>query len=209
VRWWRRKPPWSRVHAFGTVLALETREPLRGDMAVRLNGGPWMAWSWRPWTPAAPDASPASQWLVLPEAATFAGLWLRAWNGSQLVDVRRGRCVRHGQTAAALQPQASLRWAWGMGDAGARGDSQALLALSCAVGTVGPLDGAVLRSDAACAANATGGLPWLRSALELWGVDQRLQAYLWAQCGRGTQAWVVPGGRRDLYYAQSVEARCV
>lgn len=207
VRWLRR-PLWSRVHAFGSVLALEVREPLRGDMALRLNDGPWMAWSWRPWVPVAPDASPASQWLLLPQAATFAGLWLRAWNGSQLLDVRRGRCTRHGASVVALQSQSSLRWAWGMGDVGSRGDSQALLALRCDAGMVGPVDGA-LRADAACAANATGGVPWLRSALELRGVDPLLRSYLWEQCARGTQAWVVPSGRREVAYAGSVGVQCV
>jgi hypothetical protein len=95
-----------------------------------------------------------------------------------------------------------------MGDAGARGDSQALLALWCDAGAVGPVQGA-LRADLACAANATGGVPWLRSALELRGVDHRLQAYLWAQCGRGAQAWVVPGVGREVAFAGSVGAQCV
>jgi len=177
-------------------------------MALRLNNGPWMAWSWRPWAPRAPDVPPASQWLLLPEAVTFNGLWLRAWNGSQLVDVRRGRCVRHEQTAAAVQPQASLRWAWGMGDAGARADSQALLSMACQAGTVGALPGS-LRAALACSANATGGLPWLRDSLELWGVDHLLQAYMYAQCGRGTQAWVVPSHPRNAAYAAALSVQCV
>jgi len=209
VRWLRR-PLWSRVHAFGSVLALETREALRGDMALRLNDGPWMAWSWRQWAPV--PAWPASHWLLLPDAPLFTGLWLRAWNGSAIVDVRRGRAFRHGYRVEALQPHSSLRWAWGLGGAsGARGDSEALLAMRCSAGAVGLIQGAnaTMRADLACAANATGGLPWLREALDLRGVDAALQAYLWAQCGAGTQAWAVPGGRRDVQFTGSVGAQCV
>jgi hypothetical protein len=209
---WSRRPVWSRVHAFGAVLALETRGALRGDMALRLNNGPWMAWSWRPWAPVAPDASPASQWLLLPEAAAFTGLWLRALNGTIIVDIRRGRCVRHWPSAlVAPRPSSSLEWAWGFGGRPElRGDSQALCALRCGGGSVAATwGGDTLWAGAACAANATAGVPWLQGALELRGVDSLLQAYLWVQCSRGTQAWVVPGSRRDVAYAGSVKVECI
>ena len=212
VRWRRQRPLWSRVHAFGSVLALETREALRGDMAIRLNDGPWMAWSWRQWAPVAPDASSSSQWLLLPEAPTFAGLWLRVRGANNsLLDVRRGRAIRHGQSVAASRPRGTLRWAWGMGGTATRGDSQALLALWCGTGNVGLIDGAnaTLRAELACGANATAGVPWLRGVLELRGVDGLLQSYLHAQCARGAQAWAVPGGERSREFAGTVGAQCV
>lgn len=212
---WQWKRPWSRLHDFNGVWALETMDMLASDLAVKVDQGPWMAWSKRHWTPHlntsfGTEVSSMSQWLLLPWAVNHS-LRVRAFLPRGIVEYAHGRWTKHGSTRA-LHVRGDVEVKWGMSASGPYGDSQSVCSVKCVGGTihhVAVLNHAhtIFNTRDACI-NVSDGLVWLRNSTELHGVDVLLTGFIGAECRRGTEAWVVPQGDRSVLWAPEVQVVC-
>jgi len=212
---WESRPAWSRLHAFAGAWALETSERLGLEIAVQVDDRPWMAWSRRDWTPQlntsfGNEVSPLSHWMLLPGPVT-AGVRVRSLVNQTLRTFASGRRCVHGQSRRA-EWVGRVDMAWGMGGAGARGDSQSVCSVTCDKGmlqhveaSVGPY--AIFNVKGSCA-NVPDAVEWLRSKTELLGVDAAIESFVQTECKRGAQAWLVPQMPRQVLWMHRVEAVC-
>jgi len=202
----RRRPPpiAARLHCFDTQWALQLEDWHGTDIAVKTDGGPWMAWDKKPWGPQGYGA-----WLLLPAPVSVRVRLRVLWNNTRLLTLSAAAPTRHGATASLHVPsQLRIEASWGMGDTGTNGDSQAI----CSVRTSTPAtrtevqawafetyDGAwgaqgthgvnLYEAGQACA-NVSHGIQWLRRNTELQGVDAHLGGFIATQCQ--ADAWIVP-----------------
>jgi len=212
---WVHAPAWSRLHSFAGEWALETRERLGPEVAVQVDDRPWMAWSKRHWTPHLDTAwgsevSPHSDWLLLPWPVT-AGVRVRALVNHTLRTFASGRRCIHGACGRA-EWRGSVQLAWGMGSAGARGDSQSVCSVSCPRGVVQHVNASVgsyhiFNLTSGCA-NVPDAVEWLRGNTQLLGVDGAIEAFVQTECRRGAQAWLVPQMPRQVLWEHKVQAVC-
>jgi len=212
---WVHAPAWSRLHSFAGEWALETRELLGPEVAVQVDDRPWMAWSKKHWTPHLDTAwgsevSPHTDWLLLPWPVT-AGVRVRALVNHTLRTFASGRRCIHGAYERA-EWLGSVQLAWGMGNAGARGDSQSVCSVSCPRGVVQHVNASVrsyhiFNLTSGCA-NVPDAVEWLRGNTQLLGVDGAIEAFVQTECRRGAQAWLVPQMPRHVLWEHKVQAVC-
>lgn len=219
----------SRLHEAQGVFALEIWEPVwRGsDTAVRIDDGPWMAWSRHEWNPpwgVRAGSRANSTWMLLPHNVRVGATVRMLWAG-RFVTLHHSAWTSHGRSASAVKNN-SIDWKWGLnsattlvtnpGSAGTMGDSAALLSVRCN-GTVSwvnyTCNGTVQRATvlpvrAACL-NVSMGLQWLRETAELYGVDAVLLQHIQRECNTPTaSAWVIPRANRVGLQRAEVTAMC-
>ena len=97
------------------------------DMAVQVDGMPFMAWNMKQWRPDIGSA----HWLLLPSRVVTRVRVRVLWNESFVVEFRASVATTHGVEAAAYSKSGlSTSVSWGLGDAGTVGDSQSVCFVS-------------------------------------------------------------------------------
>jgi hypothetical protein len=96
------------------------------DLAVQIDGMPFMAWNMKPWKPD------VGNWLLLPSRVVTRVRVRVLWNASFIVEFRATVATTHGLEASAYaRSSLTTSVSWGLGgDVDIPGDSQSVCFVS-------------------------------------------------------------------------------
>ena len=219
----RRRPPRieSRLHSFpGGVSAMEFKTWNGSDLAVQIDGMPFMAWNMKPWRPD------VGNWLLLPSRVVTRVRVRVLWNASFIVEFRATVATTHGLEAVAYaRSSLTTSASWGLGDADIPGDSQSVCFVSTsrpavlvgswfrafstpndahAWGRARSVVSADVLEQAATCGNVSDAVQRMCLHTELSGVSAYIDGHVRRRCSHNSTIFVPPVSRTQVWHVALV-----